>query len=180
MHAPLEFPTQSFADGKVHELVVTVEPEEVALEWLAEDVRVASPINIRMQARRQQKDVDVVLDVRTTAVLACGRCLDPVHRPLVSQFRVFYRPAAARPDHLPDEEEAGLGYYEAGIIDIREDVRRYLLLEVPFWPLCRDDCLGLCHHCGTNQNHGTCACESKKDRGVREGALVVRLQRLLG
>ena len=37
-------------------------------------------------------------------------------------------------------------------------VRDAVLLSMPFSPLCRPDCLGLCERCGGDRNLGECAC----------------------
>jgi uncharacterized protein len=37
------------------------------------------------------------------------------------------------------------------------------VLAVPFAPLCREDCKGLCPQCGIDRNTGTCSCEPPID-----------------
>jgi uncharacterized protein len=44
------------------------------------------------------------------------------------------------------------------IIDITEDVRQTVLIAVPLKLLCREECLGLCPHCGKDLNEGPCDC----------------------
>ena len=43
-------------------------------------------------------------------------------------------------------------------IDLSEEIREVLLLNVPLKPLCNPDCKGLCQHCGRNLNLEKCAC----------------------
>ena len=43
-------------------------------------------------------------------------------------------------------------------IDLSTCVREELALAVPRYPLCRDDCAGLCPRCGADLNAGPCAC----------------------
>lgn len=43
-------------------------------------------------------------------------------------------------------------------LDLTEDLREELLLELPGYPLCRPDCKGLCPQCGRNLNEGDCGC----------------------
>jgi uncharacterized protein len=42
-------------------------------------------------------------------------------------------------------------------------VREQFILAVPFAPLCKDDCLGLCPTCGIDKNVESCACEKPID-----------------
>jgi uncharacterized protein len=42
-------------------------------------------------------------------------------------------------------------------------VRDAVLLDVPFAPLCRPECLGLCERCGGDRNLGECSCVETVD-----------------
>jgi uncharacterized protein len=56
-----------------------------------------------------------------------------------------------------------------GCIDIGEEVRQLLLLEVPMKPLCSEDCLGICKICGKyNKKNASCFCVEKGDEFVKE------------
>ena len=61
----------------------------------------------------------------------------------------------------PDDQfsDIDITYLEENFIDLSELVSEQLQLQVPFQPLCNENCKGLCSHCGTNFNHGKCACE---------------------
>ena len=43
-------------------------------------------------------------------------------------------------------------------VDITEDMREDLLLHVPAFPVCGEECKGLCAQCGADLNKGTCDC----------------------
>ena len=45
------------------------------------------------------------------------------------------------------------------VLDLNEAVRQYTIVDQPMKPLCREDCCGLCHHCGANLNLEPCGCE---------------------
>ena len=47
-------------------------------------------------------------------------------------------------------------------IDISKDVREYALLAIPMKNLCKEDCKGLCSHCGKDLNEGECGCTNEK------------------
>ena len=48
-------------------------------------------------------------------------------------------------------------------IDLEPLFREQFVLAIPFAPLCREDCKGLCPQCGTDLNSGTCSCEKPTD-----------------
>lgn len=53
--------------------------------------------------------------------------------------------------------------YAGDVIDLEPLVREQFILAVPFAPLCKDDCLGLCPQCGVDRNVSSCACEKPID-----------------
>ena len=84
--------------------------------------------------------------VSTRLTGACGRCLE------VAEIEV-----AAEDIELFVE----LGSEE--VIDITEDIRAELLLNLPANLLCSEDCAGLCPVCGCNLNETVCACEVESE-----------------
>lgn len=72
----------------------------------------------------------------------CGRCIMPVEQEVSAEDIEFF----------VDLEQAG------DEVDISEDIRSELLLELPMILLCDEDCKGLCHECGVNLNQGSCRC----------------------
>ena len=72
---------------------------------------------------------------------ACGRCLEAAQVELeTGELELFVE--------LGDEE----------IVDITEDIRAELLINLPANLLCSEDCAGLCPVCGVNLNNTTCSC----------------------
>jgi uncharacterized protein len=48
-------------------------------------------------------------------------------------------------------------------VDITDDLREEILLHIPVFPVCSDDCKGICPQCGADLNKGPCEC--KADEG---------------
>ncbi|QSH40421.1 DUF177 domain-containing protein [Lentisphaerota bacterium ZTH] len=46
-------------------------------------------------------------------------------------------------------------------LDLSEDLRSELVMQLPVNCICSEDCKGLCHTCGTNLNEETCNCHEK-------------------
>lgn len=53
--------------------------------------------------------------------------------------------------------------YGGDVIDLEPLIREQFVLAVPFAPLCKDDCLGLCPQCGVDRNVTACVCEKPID-----------------
>jgi uncharacterized protein len=59
---------------------------------------------------------------------------------------------------LPTGKDLDITYLSSNYIDLSEILSEQLQLQVPFQPLCREDCKGICPQCGADQNVGRCAC----------------------
>jgi uncharacterized protein len=47
-------------------------------------------------------------------------------------------------------------------VDITEDMREDILLNVTDFPICSEECKGLCAQCGADLNKGACECEARE------------------
>ncbi len=91
----------------------------------------------------------------------CARCLEPVEYPLAGQFDLLFRPVGADGDaseHSITTSETEIGYYQKDGVLLEDVLREQVLLSLPAKTLCREDCKGLCPHCGRQLNSETCAC----------------------
>ncbi len=55
-------------------------------------------------------------------------------------------------------------------VDLTDELRQSIILALPSYPVCRQDCRGVCVMCGKNLNEGPCSC-SRTERDSRWGAL---------
>ncbi len=84
-----------------------------------------------------------------TMHLRCARCLKEFDRPFAVELTEMFVPA---PDDDADDYPLG----PEGFIEPDQMVRDLVGVELPFSPLCRPDCLGLCPVCGGDRNLGEC------------------------
>ncbi len=130
------------------------------------------PLDIRVMARKFEGMVIVEGSVATAVRLQCCRCLQEFEQSLDATFSVTY----AR--HLPDAEagaddgevelqaeDLGMLAFEGDQIDLTESVQEQVVMAMPFKPLCREDCLGLCSQCGADLNAGKCGCRDQEMGG---------------
>lgn len=99
-------------------------------------------------------DVDLLLESVIDGVLVtgeltypmvgeCSRCLDPVSGRGEVEFSQLYlwdEPEVLDEDPLP--------LVEQGFIDLTDEVRDAIGLDLPLAPVCSEDCPGLCPRCG--------------------------------
>ncbi len=110
---------------------------ELLLESVVEGILASGPVTGRMRFR-------------------CARCL----RPFSEGFSLEVSELFAL-ERAPDDEETYP--VREGAIDVEPMVRDAVVLSMPFSPLCREDCLGLCERCGGDRNAGECTCEPMMD-----------------
>lgn len=96
--------------------------------------------------------------VRTRVSAACRRCLAPVEAVLDQPVRLLFTE-----DQGADDPSAVVIPPRAGELDLTEAVREELILAAPDFPLCREDCRGLCPRCGADLNEGACRCRPDPD-----------------
>lgn len=108
------------------------------------------PIGLDLTLESVSDGVYVSGSVATTAVGQCVRCLDDVRLaldlPLAELF--WYPEAAARAAADGDEEGAEFPTTDGVTLDLEPAVRDLIVSELPFQPLCRPNCPGLCPVCG--------------------------------
>lgn len=102
-------------------------------------------------------------EVKVDYTVTCRRCLDEMPLPHAVQMAEVYRPRGG------DVWEEGY-VIENETIDLHPAVRDSVVLNMPLYPLCREDCKGLCPRCGANLNRGPCSCPSE-DADDRWGTL---------
>jgi uncharacterized protein len=85
----------------------------------------------------------------------CARCLTPLQRLAEVGFQELfvYLPSPGARDRPGRTEQAeDWPRTDGEIIDLEAVVRDAVVLDLPWTPLCEDDCAGLCVECGANLN----------------------------
>jgi uncharacterized protein len=105
--------------------------------------------------------------------VACSRCVGPVRLTIDEKLMVTFLPPGEMPtDDAEPASEDGAEVAEGDIdvfpfdgdkIDLEPLFREQFVLAIPYAPLCREDCKGLCPQCGTDLNSTTCTCEKPID-----------------
>lgn len=109
---------------------------DVLLESIVEGILVSGPIS-------------------GTITYQCARCLKSFRE----EFRLEVTELFAREASDDDDEYPLIN----GMIDLEQMIRDNVLLSMPFAPLCRPGCLGLCERCGGDRNLGECTCPPRSD-----------------
>ena len=126
-----------------------------------QDVIGVGPLHIQLTIKPEADIVTVEGNLEIDMELACSRCLESTNSHLSIPFAEQFKPVAK---YSESEEEAEDDIIEiAGdVLDLQTFVEEYVLLSMPFIPLCKEECKGLCPQCGTDLNVNQCQCSNER------------------
>ncbi len=126
------------------------------------DFEFEGPLRAQATIKKMGKSYLIRGTVQTFLRLRCARCLREFSHPLSSSFDLTLHPLRVA---SLDEGEIELGeedmessFFEGGEIRLSEVACEQVFLEVPYQPLCREVCKGLCPKCGRDLNLSSCDC----------------------
>lgn len=119
------------------------------------------PIHAELTVSREYDHFRVEGAARSRVRLTCSRCLAEYESPVSANFTVFYL-RSARENSTEEvelsEQDLVSATFEGDEIDFTEEIANQIFPEIPYKPLCREDCKGLCPTCGADLNSGECGC----------------------
>ncbi len=136
--------------GTQLDLTRTIELDE---DFGTEVVAVPSgrDLDVELRLESVQEGVLVTGSVESRANGACVRCLEPVELPVQTRFQELFAYADRAAHHHEvdaDSDEAEVYELVDDLIDLRPVLRDAVVTALPFQPVCREDCPGLCAQCG--------------------------------
>lgn len=135
--------------GSMTELTRVAEaPADFGTEVLR--VEEGQPLTLDLRLESVVEGVLVTGSVRGMATGACVRCLDPIHHEVDVAFQELfaYADRAAHHQQVGDEDAADEYRVEDGLIGLEPVLRDAVVPALPFKPVCRPECPGLCPQCG--------------------------------
>jgi uncharacterized protein len=126
------------------------------------------PVTVAFELNHQFDRVYAKVQASATASLDCSLCLKPFEKKLGSSFMVLFEPrpeAATQHGADPEDPEENVAFFDGDILPLGEEIRQELELQVPYRPLCRENCAGLCPRCGADLNAGPCGCDLSPQDG---------------
>lgn len=123
---------------------------------------VAAPADLGTEVIGIPEGSELELDLRLESVLEgvlvsgtiqgrahgeCVRCLDDVDHEVAAELQELYAYPERRPEATEDEDDDVRDLQDERI-HLEPALRDAVVLALPYQPLCRDDCPGLCPACG--------------------------------
>ena len=124
--------------------------------WLLDDlgtelarVRDDVPVEADLLLEALVEGILVSGTLQGTLSLRCARCITEFEQPLSVEVHELFVPE-------PEDDTDDYPLDPDGEIDPDQMIRDAIGVELPFSPLCRADCLGLCPQCGGDRNLDEC------------------------
>lgn len=146
MIEPLDVRDLVGSPGSSRRVVAEAELEDVGGELAR--IPPGRPLRIELLLESIVEGVFATGSISGRVELSCARCLQPVERELRVEVAELF-------SHQPDEDAYAI---RDDTLDLEPMVRDAIVLALPFSPLCRPDCAGLCERCGGDRNRGECSC----------------------
>jgi uncharacterized protein len=164
-------------DIGVEGLIIDIVKSPSFFDFDDRDFKIVHDVTINCSLSRSEHDVYLKGKVSTTLKFRCSRCIDNFIEDIDTEFSAEYIPE--KKEYHKEEIELGesdlnVYYYEGGRLDIFPSVMDQILLSIPIKPLCNENCLGLCPHCGQKLNIHKCSC--KEEDGDNRFSILKRIQ----
>ncbi len=120
-----------------------------------------APADLGIEVLRVPEGSPVEFDLRLEAVMEgvlvtgtavaelageCVRCLEPLTDEVEVDLQELF--VYEESDTAPHAEDSDVSTLEGDLLDLEPLLRDAVVLSLPFQPLCREDCPGLCIECG--------------------------------
>lgn len=118
-------------------------------------ISIAEGAEVHLEVRMESVVEGVLAtgQIRSTATGLCVRCLDDIEvdLDLTIQELFAYPDRAAHREQVGDTEQDEDSYeLDQDLMDLEPVVRDAVVTALPFQPVCREDCPGLCAQCGVH------------------------------
>lgn len=125
------------------------------------DIRGIGPLDVDLTAKAESEDQIGVRGTLTAELDAiCSRCLTPHSETIVIPFNEHFQLTESA--GLPADDEDDVIYITADHVDLKPYVEEAVIVHLPYAPLCKEDCKGLCPTCGVNRNETECGCSNER------------------
>lgn len=130
-------------------------PEELELKLFGAEFN--EPVLFELTCIRTGFEITCMGWVTTKVRLQCVRCLEMFEYELKEAVNFMARLSLGAPEQVDlwDEDMVHVDRHK-GVLNIAPRIHDAVLLGIPNYPLCSEDCKGLCPVCGANLNVTTC------------------------
>lgn len=117
------------------------------IEFDAEDAELAEDVAVNVKMYKAGNQFDLKTELSGSFILTCDRCTDKYRHQFKNSFEIIYKFNFSDPDDSDDDQdEIKFIPPKTGFIDIKDDIRDYLLLSIPMKKAPEEED-GICRYC---------------------------------
>jgi uncharacterized protein len=135
-------------------------PGELELGFEGADF--AEPVEVELNIRKSGDSYFCTGVARTETNLECSRCLELYSHPLKAKLDFLVKLGKEIIEIEYPDQAGQIVSQGKQFVAIDNLVKEAILLNLPFKPLCSEECRGLCSVCGVNLNVSSCRCKKEK------------------
>jgi uncharacterized protein len=124
------------------------------IDFLGERYEFPQGVDVTADYRYDGEGVIVTGRFDAQATVNCARCLKPFLYTIGFGFAEYYK----------KQPEEGEYEFHGESIELDRMLEDNVVVNLPTRFLCREDCKGLCSHCGKDLNEGDCDCLPEADK----------------
>lgn len=144
-------------DGKEQELQIPLEMDVFQKQGETYKIAEKEDMKIRL-VHKGNKVVELDGILKLVILIPCARCLEPVAIPFDVEFDYELDLKQTEEERTADLDEQD---FLSGLeVDAEKLAYNEILVNWPIRVLCKEDCQGICSHCGVNLNKETCECDT--------------------
>lgn len=112
---------------------------------------IIEPIKFSGFIKNAGDSVEISGNIQGSIELACSRCLTLVRHNINVEIQEIIT-------NNMDNRDDDVIFINKDQIDLSQIIENNILFSIPIKILCKEDCKGLCQHCGVNKNISHCNC----------------------
>lgn len=131
-----------------------------------------APVKVQLYLTPMRDFIRVQGSIASMIRQSCVRCLEDFDHRLKSGFTLNFSKEIPKDVHQKNTEgieltaqQIGIVFYEGDEIDFTHAIEEQVVLTIPYKPLCRQKCRGLCSQCGQDLNKSECQCSPRESNG---------------
>ena len=142
---------------KVEQILAEIEMEKFIYEGSSYEFARKEPVSLTI-TNLGDRVVLIEGSVKLSIIILCSRCLKELEYSMDISINKEVDFKLTKEERAKDLDEAN--YISEYNLDVDILIKDEIIIGLPMSLLCSDECKGICMHCGTNLNEGSCDCDN--------------------
>ncbi|MDD4113446.1 MAG: DUF177 domain-containing protein [Herbinix sp.] len=142
---------------KVEHILAELEIDKIIFEGSSYEFAWKDPVSLTI-TNLGDRVILIEGSVKLSIIIFCSRCLKKLEYPMDISIKKEIDFKLTEEERAKELDEAN--YITEYNLDVDILIKGEIIVDLPMSLLCSDECKGICMHCGTNLNEGSCDCDN--------------------